>query len=153
MEIVVRQATESDIDTLLQFERGVIEAERPFDKTIKDGDIHYYDLLEFIKSPDAEVVLAEAGNEPVGCGYAKIKPADPFLKHSRYVHLGCMYIKPGYRGQGINQMIINALVHWAKNKGLTEVRLEVYNNNEAAKKAYAKAGFTPNLLEMRMAIK
>jgi ribosomal protein S18 acetylase RimI-like enzyme len=35
---------------------------------------------------------------------------------------------------------------------MTEVRLEVYEENEPAKKAYVKAGFTPNLLEMRLKI-
>ena len=41
---------------------------------------------------------------------------------------------------------------WAKSQNLTEVRLEVYNENTIAKNSYLKAGFTPNLLEMRLEI-
>jgi ribosomal protein S18 acetylase RimI-like enzyme len=43
-------------------------------------------------------------------------------------------------------------MRWAKERGLTEVRLEVYSVNQSAIKAYEKAGFTPNLLEMRLEI-
>ena len=37
---IVRKATLDDLPTLLLFEQGVIEAERPFDPTIKSGDIN-----------------------------------------------------------------------------------------------------------------
>lgn len=149
---MVRTATENDIEKLLEFEQGIVAAERPFDSTLKEGEIHYYDLLELTKSPGSEVVLAIADGEPVGSGYGKIKTADAFLKHSQYVHIGCMYIKPAYRGKGISKMILDALVAWAKQKGITEIRLQVYNENMPAKNAYLKAGFKPNLLEMRMEV-
>ena len=57
-----------------------------------------------------------------------------------------------YRGNGIIQHILDALKDWSKSKGINELRLEVYNENIIAKKAYVKAGFTPNLLEMRIEI-
>jgi ribosomal protein S18 acetylase RimI-like enzyme len=64
-----------------------------------------------------------------------------------------MYVKPAFRGQGINKKIIEALKQWAVSKGLTEMRLEVYMGNTAAIKAYDKVGFTSHLLEMRMGLK
>ncbi|WP_316803778.1 GNAT family N-acetyltransferase [Pedobacter nototheniae] len=152
MEITVRQAQEKEIDTLLEFEKGIVAAERPYDSTLKPGEIHYYDLLELIKLSEAEVLVAEINGEVVGSGYAKILTAKPYLKHTQFAYLGFMYVKPEFRGNGINKVILNALLNWAKEKGISEIRLEVYEENIAAKKAYAKAGFTPNLLEMRMEI-
>lgn len=152
MEITVRLAQEKEIDTLLEFEKGIVTAERPYDSTLKAGEIHYYDLLELIKSPEAEVLVAEINGEVVGSGYAKILTAKPYLKHTQFAYLGFMYVKPEFRGNGINKVILNALLNWAKEKGISEIRLEVYEENIAAKKAYTKAGFTPNLLEMRMEI-
>lgn len=152
MTIVIRKAVETEISILLNFEKGIIEAERPFDSTLKEGEIHYYDIIELIKSEDAEVLVAVVDNEIVGSGYAKIRTAKPYQKYSEYAYLGFMYVKPAFRGQGINQQILNGLIDWAKSKHLTEVRLEVYDENQTAKKAYLKAGFTPNLLEMRMEI-
>jgi ribosomal protein S18 acetylase RimI-like enzyme len=39
---------------------------------------------------------------------------------------------------------------WVKEKKLTEVRLDVYAENESAISAYEKIGFKPDLLKMRL---
>ena len=152
MTIEVRQAKESDIDQLLLFEKGIVEAERPFDSSLKTGEIHYYDLIALIKADDAEVLVAVVGDEIVGSGYAKIVQGKPYQKFTEYAYLGFMYVQPAFRGHAINQKIVDKLIEWAKNRRITEVRLEVYEENISAKKAYSKAGFKPNLLEMRMEI-
>ena len=152
MTIAIREALETEIETLLSFEKGIIAAERPFDNTLKEGEIHYYDLLELIKSEQASVVVAVADQEIVGSGYAKILKAKSYQKYSEYAYLGFMYVRPEYRGQGINQKILQHLLDWAKDRNLTEVRLEVYDENTIAKNAYLKAGFKGNLLEMRLEI-
>lgn len=151
-KIEIRKAIETEISTLLSFEKGIVETERPFDNTLKEGEIHYYDLTELIKSERAEVLVAVVNNEIVGSGYAKILPAEPYQKHTEYAHLGFMYVKPAFRGQGINQKILKGLIDWAKSRNITIVRLEVYEENTIAKNAYLKAGFKPNLLEMRLEI-
>lgn len=148
----IRPAKISEIETLLSFELGIIEFEKPFDPTLKEGDIHYYDLIELIKSDDAEVLVAEKDGEIIASGYAKINKAKNYLTFTKYAHLGFMYVKPEFRGQKINKMILDKLVAWAKSKNIVEVRLEVYNENEIAKKAYSKFGFTGNMLVMRMEI-
>lgn len=152
MAIEIREAIATEIETLLDFERGIIAAERPFDSTLKEGEIHYYDLLELIKSEQASVVIAVVDQKIVGSGYAKILKAKTYQKYSEYAYLGFMYVRPEYRGQGINQKILQHLIDWAKERNLSEVRLEVYDENTIAKNAYLKAGFTPNLLEMRLEI-
>lgn len=152
METTIRPVRENEIQVLLEFEQGIIESERPFDSSLQVGEIHYYDLLKLIQSADAAVVVAEVDAQVVGSGYAKICLSKPYQKHEYYVYLGFMYVKPNYRGRGINKMILDSLISWAKEKNIAEVRLEVYEENSIAKKAYAKAGFKPNLLEMRMEI-
>lgn len=37
MAIRIRQAQAHEIATLLEFEKGIVEAERPFDDTLKSG--------------------------------------------------------------------------------------------------------------------
>ncbi|MCF3108661.1 GNAT family N-acetyltransferase [Niabella sp. CC-SYL272] len=152
MEVFIRAATPEDAEILLEFEQKIIEAERPFDDSLKEGTIHYYDLLELIRSPAATVLLAVAGDEIIGSGYAKIVPAKPYQQYKEYAYLGFMYVKPAFRGRGVNQRIIQALLEWAKAKGLKEARLEVYEENIAAKRSYQKIGFRANLLEMRRAL-
>ncbi len=150
--VEIRKAAEGEIEILLSFEGGIIETERPFDNTLKKGEIHYYDLTGLIRSGSAEVLIAVVDNEIVGSGYAKILSAEPYQKFTDYAYLGFMYVKPAFRGQGINQKILTGLIDWAKSQNLSEVRLEVYDENTIAKNAYLKAGFKPNLLEMRLEI-
>jgi ribosomal protein S18 acetylase RimI-like enzyme len=153
MPINVRQATTADLPALLRFEQGMITAERPMDPTIRDGPIHYYDLNKMLTSPHIHLVVAE--NEDcavIGSGYARIDPSRHYLIHSHHAYCGFMYVEPAYRGKGVNQLIIDALKTWAKSKDLSELRLDVYTTNDAAIRAYEKAGFTPYLINMRMGI-
>ncbi|MEO6316250.1 MAG: hypothetical protein ABIU63_14655 [Chitinophagaceae bacterium] len=69
-EIVVRKATLEDMAVLLRFEQGVINAERPFDDTLKTGHINYYDLEAMIAAPDTALLVAEANQRVIGSGYA-----------------------------------------------------------------------------------
>lgn len=152
MSIIIREALPSEIDVLLSFEAGIIEAERPFDSSLKEGAIHYYDLLELIASNQSIVIVAEVNNEIVGSGYAKILKGKVYQKFDQYAYLGFMYVKSEFRGQGINKKIINYLVEWTKSKNISEIRLEVYDENTIAKNAYLKIGFKSIMLEMRMEI-
>ncbi|PCJ92721.1 MAG: GNAT family N-acetyltransferase [Flavobacteriaceae bacterium] len=148
--VIVRQATLKDLDVLLKFEQGIIKAERPFDATLEEDPIHYYDLKTMILDADAEVLVAEKNNEIISSGYAVIKEAKSYLNHKTYAYLGFMYTHPDYRGHGINARIISVLKEWSFSKGLKEIRLTVYNDNQAAIKAYEKVGFERHLIEMRL---
>jgi GNAT superfamily N-acetyltransferase len=148
-QVTTRKATLDDLDTLLEFEQGIITAERPFDETLREGEIHYYDIAEMIAADDVEVMVAEIDGELAGSGYARIEDVKPYLKHRQHAYLGFMYVKPEYRGMDVNKKIIEALAEWAQLRGITELRLEVYADNFRAVKAYEKAGFTPILVWMR----
>lgn len=150
--MIVRQAKIEEIETLLEFEQGIVTAERAFNPTLKKGEIHYYDLAKLVESPLSAVFVAEIDGDLIASGYVLEKEAQDYLKHERYAYLGFMYVKPEHRGKGVNKRILDALLDWAKERGLSEIRLEVYSENSAAIKAYEKAGFKTLLLEMRMEI-
>ena len=150
--ILTRKATLNDIDTLHLFEQGVIKAERAFDITLKPDPLHYYNIEEMITAPHIELVVAESDNKIIGSGYARLENSKHYLQHSKHAYLGFMYVDPNYRGKGVNQKIIEALKNWAISQNVTEMRLDVYFNNDIAIKAYEKAGFTKHMLEMRMDI-
>lgn len=151
-EITVRTAELADLDTLLAFEQGIVSYERQFDDTLKEGEIHYYDLRAMILAGHVEVVVALDGDKIIGTGYARIEQAKDYQKYERFAYLGCMYVPVEYRGKGINSLVLEALKSWCKSKGVTELRLEVYTYNQQAIKAYEKAGFKPILTWMRLGI-
>ncbi len=150
MRYSLRQAILSDHPILLTFEQGIIQAERPYDPTLQNGQINYYDLKELILSDEAEVLVVECDGQVIASGYAKIKIAQEYFKHREYSYLGFMFVKEEHRGLGVNKLIIDGLIDWSKNKGLDEIRLQVYDDNDSAIKAYEKVGFKKHMVEMRL---
>lgn len=151
--LLIRKATINDLDILLAFEQGVIAAERPFDSTLGDSPIHYYDIEQMIATPEVELLVAELQNKIIGSGYAIIEDAKPYLKHPQHAYLGFMYVVPEHRGKGVNQKIIDALSNWSASKNIFELRLDVYYQNNSAIKAYEKTGFMRHMIAMRKGLK
>jgi ribosomal protein S18 acetylase RimI-like enzyme len=150
--ILIRPAVIADLETLRLFEQGVVEAERPFDPTLADGPLNYYDLEAMILADHVALLVAETDGQIIASGYARIETSKHFLRHTNHAYLGFMYVVPEFRGQGVNHKIIQALITWIQSKGLDELRLEVYQHNSAAIRAYEKLGFTRHLIEMRLSI-
>ncbi|MFT4733754.1 MAG: GNAT superfamily N-acetyltransferase [Algoriphagus sp.] len=151
--IIYRKANITDLDTLYGFEQGIILAERPFDPTLKDERINYYDLKAIILAEDSDIFVATVNNEVVASASIMIKVASDYLNHDNYAFLGFMYVRPEFRGRGINKGIVKELNNWAEARNLSEIRLKVYKENESALKAYEKAGFQRHIIEMRLTLK
>lgn len=148
--ITIRKAHPNDLEKLLEFEQGIITAERPFDPTLRAEKINYYDIEKMISALDVEVLVAEIGSEIVSSGYARIVTAKPYLNHLNYAYLGFMYTDANHRGKEINAKIIQALKEWCNLQNVFELRLDVYNDNISAIRAYKKSGFKKHLINMRM---
>lgn len=153
ISITTRTAKLEDLEILLTFEQGIITAERPFDPTLKDGIIHYYDIKEMILADDVEVIVATVDDKVIGSGYARIETPKPYLKHQKFAYLGFMYVVPEYRGLGVIGHVLRSLYTWVKSKDIDEVRLDVYDENAGAVRAYEKAGFQKHLVNMRLSLK
>ncbi|MBL4887353.1 MAG: GNAT family N-acetyltransferase [Flavobacteriaceae bacterium] len=149
----IRKATLSDLPTLLQFEQGIIKAERPMDPTIQEGAIHYYDISELISSELSEVYVVEIDQKIVASGYAKIMDGRHYLKHKKQGFLGFMFVPETHRGNGLNKLILDALFSWCKERHVFEIRLNVYDQNPSAIRAYEKKGFKKHMINMRLNLK
>jgi len=150
MEVHLRQAREADLPVLRAMEQALVREERPFDPTIRPDPVHYHDLPALLADPESRVLIAEADGVAVACGFGSRRQPRHYLDHDAYAYLGLMYTLPQYRGQGINGRIIADLKRWAVSRGLNEIRLTVYQDNEPALRAYEKAGFKRHLVEMRL---
>ncbi len=146
----IRAAEVRDLETLREYERGVVDAERPFNQSISPGPATYYDLEALIADPQSELLIADIDGTIAATGYATIKRSLPYLEHDRHAYLGFMFVLPDFRGQGLIQKILDALVEWSASHGVVDYYLDVYANNAAAVKAYTKYGFEPNMIEMKI---
>lgn len=150
MKPIIRKATTKDLPILMEFMNGLVDAERPMDPTIKDGPVIYYDLKEIMNAEASELYVVELNNELVASGYAKIIKDRPYLKHDKQGYLGFMFVPEKYRGNGYNKLIMDTLIHWCKERNVFEIRLEVYDDNPSAIRAYEKVGMKKHLITMRM---
>jgi RimJ/RimL family protein N-acetyltransferase len=150
MKPIIRKATKKDLPILMEFMNGLVEAERPMDPTIKDGHVVYYDLSEIMANEESDLFVVELNNELVASGYAKIKDDRPYLKHKKQGYLGFMFVPEKHRGNGYNKLIMDALLKWCKDRNISEIRLDVYEDNPSAIRAYEKVGLKKHLITMRM---
>ncbi|MGB0495350.1 MAG: GNAT family N-acetyltransferase [Kangiellaceae bacterium] len=150
--ILIRTAVLKDLEILLDFEQGIIEYERPMVVDMITEKFHYYDLKEMIESENSVVVVAEVDGKLVASGYAKIKKSKHYLTHECHAFLGFMFVDPEFRGQGINNKIIDELGRWSKSKGIKVAYLTVFAENDSAIRAYEKQGFEKEVIEMRLGL-
>jgi ribosomal protein S18 acetylase RimI-like enzyme len=146
--MILRPATLQDLATLRVFEQGVIAAERPFALNLKAGDIYYYDIEALIKDDCSALIVAEQEGALLACGYAKLQDSKPHIHPDKYAYLGFMYVVPQQRGKQIIDKVIQALITWASDQGVSAFELDVYSSNESAFRAYKRLGFEPNLVQM-----
>lgn len=150
MELRLREARETDLPALLAMEQGLVRDERPYDPTIRPDPVYYHDLPALLADKNSRVVVVEAHDTVVACGFVTRRIPRHYLDHDAYAYLGLMYTHPDFRGRGVNGLIVADLKAWAVSRGLYEMRLTVYYENEPALRAYEKAGFRRHLVEMRL---
>jgi len=149
-DLIIRKALLTDHANLLLLEQAVVEAERPFNATIKSKDAIYYDLKNLLTDKASNLIVVELKSKIVGTGYAQIRTSKKSLKHVKHSYLGFMYVAPEYRGLGINKLIMENLIKWSKEQGISDLYLDVYHGNDSAIKAYEKVGFVKSLVEMKI---
>ena len=80
------------------------------------------------------VVIAMAGDEPLGCG--AIKKYEPDTTEVKR-----MFVKQQYRGQGLAGLVLDELEQWAKEMGYTHTILQTGTNQPEAVALYEKKGY------------
>lgn len=54
-----------------------------------------------------------------------------------------LFVDPAVRGQGVGTQLLEGIVQEARDRGYTEVRLDVIDGNDRARALYARRGFEP----------
>ena len=150
MSYRLRPATIEDLSILMTFEQGIVKTERAFDTTLKEGEIHYYDLAKLIDNENAQVLVVETNSEIVASGLVQILDTEAFNKFDKYSSFRFMYVKEAHRNKGLNKMILDGLIEWSDSKDIKEIKLNVYDKNIPALNAYLKAGFKKTMVEMHL---
>ena len=83
--------------------------------------------------------------EKVGIVWLKVISDDTLL-------LNDIEVYPSYRRQGYGTAIMQAIEGITQEKGLTQIELEAYPHNEAARRLYRKAGYQETKIIMKKTV-
>ena len=156
MTIVVRDADAADEATLLGFLRDLQDAERALCASRRPGhevDRCCYDCLLKV---GAHILLAEDEGRAVGFIAGRLKVDDDALQVAAWPlhgHVSDLFVLPEYRGHGVAQRLLQAMVDQLRGEGAGRVRIGALSANRAAITAYERFGFEPFevLLDMNLA--
>jgi GNAT superfamily N-acetyltransferase len=99
-------------------------------------------LDELIASDTCFFAAADLAGEIVGFVEASIRGADDSTDVNRpWCGIHNLMVKSDRRRIGIGKMLMEAAEAWARTKGLTDVRLTVFEFNEGARRFYARMGY------------
>lgn len=123
----LRQATQQDLPALIELESLVFSSDVIAPRQMK----------RFLNSQHSIVFIAQ--HERQIAGYALLL----FHQGTQLSRLYSIAVNPAFRGQQIAQQLVEMCEQHALEQGFATLRLEVRNDNIAAKNLYTKLGYQP----------
>jgi GNAT superfamily N-acetyltransferase len=102
-----------------------------------------------------QVVAVDGEDDLVGTVTGLVtRPGEPDYRGRRSPELRAavvaVYVRPAHRGRGVLEQLLGAVEAWLTDQGVRGVHLHVHEQNERARRAYLRAGYTavPGLVEL-----
>ena len=123
--------------------RALADSPDAFGRTLAEeqsrGDAEWSSrLLSGIESRSDLPLLAEIGEETIGLAWGRIESFNLDV-----ANLYQMWVAPKYRGLGAGQMLLKAVIAWARAANVCYLALGVTCGNNPAMRLYLRAGFKP----------
>jgi GNAT superfamily N-acetyltransferase len=83
-------------------------------------------------------LVAEVRGEPIGLAWGRIDTSAPDV-----ATLYQMWVAPSHRGVGAGQMLLEAVIAWARARNASSLDLGVTCGDSPARRLYERAGFKP----------
>lgn len=156
MGIIIKEATENDLEKTAELKVKLAEFEREFDDRLKIHTVNDFLIhlkRDVIGNNNGKVFVAvdSESDEVVGFCSGWVQKAE-WMEDGK-IGYGCdCYVDENHRRMGIARMLVDALEVWFKEQDVKCFQLEVYNANEVAKAAWKMLGFEGIETTMRKVI-
>lgn len=154
-EVRIRRAEERDLETLGRLGAALARRHVGFDArrfSVREPaePVFRAFFANELSNERAAVLLAEAGGLPVG--YAFVRQEEASLEDLRGpgAWLHDIYIEESWQGRGVGRALLAAAREAAKALGSDHLMLSVSPHNETGRRLFARAGFRPTMVEMRL---
>jgi ribosomal protein S18 acetylase RimI-like enzyme len=136
--IAIRQATEQDIDALInlydEFHLFHVEGvpdrlRRTSESATPEEEAELKDVVgKLLQREDVAMIIALIGDLVVGLAevYMREDEPHPLVIPHRYGHLQSLIVSASVRKRKLGRLLVEAAQHWAKEKGATEMQLDIW---------------------------
>jgi putative acetyltransferase len=94
------------------------------------------DLPGMYTPPQGRLLLAHHAGDTAGC--VALRPSAPGTCEMKR-----LYVRPAYRSSGLGRLLVERIIHEAKNAGYKRMRLDSLPSMQAAIQLYRRLGFQP----------
>ena len=148
MDIKIQTAQSNDWKIIQKLNHQVFLSDQANDDDLelnwpfsRKGIAYYHKLAN---GKHGKCYIAYLDHKPVG--YVAIKHFG--YRKSKYVEIENIGVDPEYRSSGIGQLLLKAVVKWAKDQKATKLFVSAYWHNKRGIKFYKRHGFYESGLEL-----
>lgn len=148
--VVIRPASTEDIEALCRLYgefhefhvRIVPDRLRSLEGSGNNSEL-ISSLKKIMGSDESAIFVAEVEGKTTGLAevYLREDKANPAVVSHRYGHLQSLLVTDDLRKQGTGKKLVDAAETWAKEKGATEMRLDIWEFPEGPLRFYEKLGY------------
>ncbi len=100
-------------------------------------------LNKIIENEDSVIFVAEFENQMVGLAEVYLREDDkhPAKVSYRHGHLQSLVVSEAFRRNGVGRQLVDTAEKWAKEKGASEMRLDIWEFGQGPLRFYERLGF------------
>ena len=151
----IRLATPEDIRALAMLEQELVCTDAPGDPyLVRTKPLHDLEgqFREVLTREWGLCLIAAQDREVVGYLTGSTKNS-PEWRPVAATEIHALYIKEAFRGQGIGTRLVDAFVHWSRERGVEVVALGAFASNPRALQFYQRAGFRATIIHLELPLR
>lgn len=151
---VIRRATRDDLRHIGRLGALLVAAHHEFDSrrflaaTSRTKDAYASYLGTQLDAPDAAVFVAEENADVIGYAYVAVESYDYMALRGPAGVLHDIVVDPECRSRGVGRRLLDAVLEYARSRGLSQLVLSTAERNEAAQRFFESVGFRRTMIEM-----
>lgn len=131
----MRRAADEDLPALIV----LIHEHARFERA-RAPEVSAQSLADMLFNPAPRLHCWVAARDAVVAGYMTVASEYSTWLGRQYLHMDCLYVQAGYRGQGIGARLMDALRGFASAAGVTEIQWQTPDWNVDAARFYRRLG-------------
>jgi GNAT superfamily N-acetyltransferase len=97
--------------------------------------------------PDDAALLIAEDEKHTPAGFIYLTTEADFFSGEKKGFISDLVVASQYEGQGVGRLLLAVAEDWSKEKGYRLLMLNVFAENERARRTYEKAGFEPEVVK------